>query len=85
MEFGARGSVVSNRSPSLWKTSGTLRLRPVNDPNWAYDPTADSDGSGQCWLTQNVTGNSDVDDGAVRVTSSSFDLSGGNVIIGYDY
>ncbi|MCH8807595.1 MAG: S8 family serine peptidase, partial [Planctomycetes bacterium] len=58
---------------------------PVNDPNWAYDPAADSDGSGQCWLTQNVLGNSDVDDGAVRVTSSSFDLSGGNVTIRYDY
>ncbi|MCH7960817.1 MAG: carboxypeptidase regulatory-like domain-containing protein [Planctomycetes bacterium] len=42
---------------------------PVNDPNWAYDPISDSDGSGSCLLTQNQLGNTDVDDGAVRITS----------------
>ena len=58
---------------------------PVNDPGWAYDPISDSDGSGQCWLTQNTLGNSDVDGGAVRLTSPVFDLSGGGVTIAYDY
>ncbi|MFH1893618.1 MAG: lectin like domain-containing protein [Candidatus Zixiibacteriota bacterium] len=57
---------------------------PVNDPAWDYDPEADGDGSGQCWLTQNEFGNTDVDNGSVRLTSPILDMSdGGN--IGYDY
>ena len=58
---------------------------PVNDPGWDYDPVADSDGSGQAFLTQNEIGNTDVDNGAVRLTSPVFDLSGGDVTITYDY
>ncbi|MCP3902302.1 MAG: S8 family serine peptidase, partial [Planctomycetes bacterium] len=58
---------------------------PVDDNGWDHDPESDSDGSGQCLLTQNETGNTDVDDGAVRITSPSFDLSGGGVTISYDY
>ncbi|MHC4649440.1 MAG: C1 family peptidase [Planctomycetota bacterium] len=57
---------------------------PVNDPGWDYDPISDSDGSGQCYLTQNEMGNTDVDDGAVRLTSPSFDMAGGGSIA-YDY
>jgi V8-like Glu-specific endopeptidase len=57
---------------------------PVNDPGWDYDPTSDSDGSGQCYLTQNQTGNTDVDDGAVRLTSPVFAMSAGGTIA-YDY
>jgi hypothetical protein len=57
---------------------------PVNDPGWEYDPQSDSDGSGQCYLTQNENGNTDVDDGAVRLTSSILDLSGGGTLA-YDY
>jgi hypothetical protein len=57
---------------------------PVNDPGWDYDPVSDSDGSGQCYLTQNEMGNTDVDDGAVRLTSPTFDMAGGGMI-GYDY
>jgi hypothetical protein len=57
---------------------------PVNDPSWDYDPVADSDGSGQCFLTQNQMGNTDVDDGAVRLTSPTFAMAEGDVIA-YDY
>ncbi|MCH7961005.1 MAG: hypothetical protein IIC49_01590 [Planctomycetes bacterium] len=63
---------------NLGATSGDWqRGVPVNDPNWAYDPISDSDGSGQCFLTQNELGNTDVDNGAVRLTSPVLDLSGG--------
>ncbi len=58
---------------------------PVNDPGWAFDPVADSDGSGKCYLTENTIGNSDVDDGAVRLTSPAIDMTAGGIVIAYDY
>jgi len=58
---------------------------PVNDPDWEHDPVSDSDGSGKCYLTQNELGNTDVDNGSVRLTSAPLDLSLGNVAISYDY
>ncbi|HNQ22133.1 MAG TPA: S8 family serine peptidase, partial [Phycisphaerae bacterium] len=71
---------------NLGATSGDWqRGVPVNDPSWAYDPAADADGSGQCYLTQNEMGNTDVDDGAVRLTSPVIDMSAGNITISYYY
>ncbi|MCK4659826.1 MAG: hypothetical protein KAV82_09930 [Phycisphaerae bacterium] len=71
---------------NLGATSGQWeRGVPVDDDNWEYDPASDSDGSSQCYLTQNTIGNSDVDDGAVQLTSPTLDMSHGNVLISYDY
>jgi hypothetical protein len=71
---------------NLGATSGDWqRGVPVNDPSWAYDPASDSDGSGKCYLTQNELGNTDVDNGAVRLTSPVINMSGGNITISYDY
>ncbi len=77
----------------LGATSGQWqRGVPIDDPNWQYDPSTDSDGSGQCWLTENLNNpsyanpsNTDVDDGAVRLTSPVFDLTTANISVAYDY
>ncbi len=58
---------------------------PVNDPGWDFDPLSDSDGSGQCFLTQNQAGNTDVDGGSVRLNSPDINMSGGGIRIEYDY
>jgi choice-of-anchor B domain-containing protein len=71
---------------NLGATSGDWqRGVPVNDPSWAYDPATDGDGSGQAWLTQNQLGNTDVDDGAVQLSSPILDLSDEYASISYQY
>jgi choice-of-anchor B domain-containing protein len=76
------GWVATNigATAGLWQ-----RGVPVNDDAWEYDPSGDGDGSGQCWLTGNTLGNSDVDGGSVRLTSPVLDLSGGNVELAFYY
>jgi hypothetical protein len=70
-----------NGAASGWWERGV----PVNDPNWAYDPSSDGDGSGQCYLTQNALGNTDVDGGSVTLISPALDLQGGSALVRYYY
>ena len=75
-----------------WTTSGT-----ASDGGWDLgipvgggdrgdapnDAPGDSDGSTSCWQTDNVDGNSDVDNGTVTLTSPVLDASAGGMVLSY--
>ncbi|MEM7228578.1 MAG: hypothetical protein AAF432_07160 [Planctomycetota bacterium] len=59
---------------------------PVNDPGWDHDPVNDGDGSSRAYMTQNQTGNTDVDSGSVTLVSPTIDMSAsGAYTINYLY
>ena len=70
---------VSGATAGAWQ-----RGVPVDDPGSLYDPHADSDGSGMCFLTENALGITDVDGGSVILLSPVFDMTGGGDVK-YDY
>ena len=83
--IGTGTSVTDNGETDIgWTVSGTAtdgqweRAVPANFGR--SDPSADFDGSGQCWLTDNAESNYDVDGGQTILTSPVFDFSTGGTV-----
>lgn len=73
-------SVQGGATSGFW-----TRGIPVADPNWTIAPATDSGGDGWCFLTGNYYGNSDVDNGTVKLISPPIPVVSSPLQIEFDY